>query len=56
MPAGTDPQVSSIAPRSAAIAVWNIHYNYHRPHSAAAGKPPAACLRESVINVEPSYI
>ncbi|MBT2675869.1 IS481 family transposase [Streptomyces sp. ISL-14] len=41
--------------RSAAIAVWNIHYNYHRPHSAAAGKPPAACLRESVTNVEPSY-
>jgi transposase InsO family protein len=41
--------------RSAAIAVWNIHYNYHRPHSAAAGKPPAARLRESVTNVEPSY-
>jgi transposase InsO family protein len=39
--------------RSAAIAVWNIHYNYHRPHSAAAGKPPAARLRESVTNVEP---
>ena len=41
--------------RSAAIAVWYIHYNYHRPHSAAAGKPPAARLRESVTNVEPSY-
>lgn len=41
--------------RSAAIAVWNIHYNYHRPHSAAAGKPPAARLREGVTNVEPSY-
>lgn len=41
--------------RSAAIAVWNIHYNYHRPHSAAARKPPAARLRESVTNVEPSY-
>lgn len=22
--------------RSAAIAVWNIHDNYHRPHSTAA--------------------
>lgn len=32
-----------------------LHYNYHRPHSAAAGQPPAARLRESVTNVEPSY-
>ncbi len=23
--------------RSAAIAVWNIHYNYHRPHSGTGG-------------------
>lgn len=28
--------------RSAAIAVWNIHYNYHRPHSGAGGQPPPA--------------
>jgi hypothetical protein len=42
--------------RSAAIAVWNIHHTYHRPHGAAAGKPPAARLRESVTDVEPSYI
>jgi transposase InsO family protein len=28
--------------RSAAIAVWNIHDNYHRPHSAAGGQPLAA--------------
>jgi hypothetical protein len=41
--------------RSAAIAVWNIHYNYRQPHRAAAGKPPAVRLRESVTNVEPSY-
>lgn len=41
--------------RSAAITVWNIHYNHHRPHSAAARKPPAARLRESVTKVEPSY-
>ena len=25
--------------RSAAIRVWNIHYNHHRPHSAADGRP-----------------
>ncbi len=29
--------------RSAAIAVWNNHYNYHRPHSACAtNHQPAA--------------
>jgi Integrase core domain len=27
--------------RSAAIGVWTIHYNYHRPHSAVGGQPPA---------------
>ena len=41
--------------RSAAIAVWNIHYNYHRPHSAAGGKPPATRLSTGVTNVRPSY-
>jgi transposase len=41
--------------RSAAIAVWNIHYNYHRPHSAAGGKPPATRLPTGVTNVRPSY-
>jgi transposase InsO family protein len=41
--------------RSAAIAVWNIHYNYHRPHSAAGGKPPATRLHTGVTNVRPSY-
>ncbi|KUN53469.1 hypothetical protein AQJ46_50255 [Streptomyces canus] len=24
--------------------VWNIHCNYHRPHSAAAGKPRLSIL------------
>lgn len=42
--------------RSAAIAVWNVHYNYHRPHSGAGGQPPASRLREGVTNVQPSYI
>ena len=41
--------------RSAAIAVWNIHYNYHRPHSAAGGRPPATRLSTGVTNVQPSY-
>ena len=41
--------------RSTAIAVWNIHYNYHRPHSAAGGRPPAARLTTGVTNVRPSY-
>ena len=41
--------------RSAAIAVWNIHYNYHRPHSAAGGRPPASRLKTGVTNVRPSY-
>lgn len=39
--------------RSAAIAVWNIHYNYHRPHSATGGQPPASRLKLGVTNVLP---
>jgi transposase InsO family protein len=30
--------------RSQALKIWNIHFNYHRPHSAAAGQPPASRL------------
>lgn len=41
--------------RSGAIALWNIHYNYHRPHSAAGGQPPASRLQTGVTNVLPSY-
>lgn len=26
--------------RAEALRIWNIHFNYHRPHSAAAGRPP----------------
>lgn len=41
--------------RSEAVKVWNVHYNYHRPHSAAAGEPPALRLRQGVANVLASY-
>lgn len=30
----------AIGARSAAIAVWSIHYNHHRPHSSADGDAP----------------
>jgi transposase InsO family protein len=49
-------EFSSEDERTAAIAVWNIHYNYHRPHSAAGGRPPVSRLKTSVTNVQPSYI
>ena len=39
--------------RAEAIGVWNIHYNYHRPHSGADGRPPASRLPEGVTNVQP---
>ena len=42
--------------RSEALKVWNIHFNYHRPHSAAGGQPPASRLATGVTNVVPSYI
>ena len=45
----------SEAQRREALAVWNIHYNYHRPHSASDGEPPASRLREGVSKVLASY-
>lgn len=41
--------------RSEALKVWNIHFNYHRPHSAADGQPPASRLTTGVTNVVTSY-
>ena len=46
---------TSEAERAQAIAVWNIHYNYHRPHTAAGGQPPASRLHHRVTNVMASY-
>ncbi len=37
--------------RAKAIQVWNIHYNYHRAHTAADDQPPASRLRQTVTNV-----
>ncbi|WP_430335860.1 IS481 family transposase [Rhodococcus sp. ACT016] len=41
--------------RSQALSVWNIHYNYHRPHTAAGNRPPATRLHTGVTNVMTSY-
>jgi transposase InsO family protein len=41
--------------RAEALKVWNIHFNYHRPHSAAAGQPPASRQTNGVTNVMASY-
>jgi transposase InsO family protein len=46
---------TSEAHRTAALAVWNIHYNYHRPHTAAGEQPPASRLHTGVTNVTASY-
>jgi transposase InsO family protein len=41
--------------RSEAITVWNVHYNYHRPHTATGNQPPATRLHTGVTNVTASY-
>jgi transposase InsO family protein len=41
--------------RAEALKVWNIHFNYHRPHSAAGNMPPASRLHTGVTNVTASY-
>jgi transposase InsO family protein len=33
---------SSESDRVRAISVWNIHYNYHRLHTAVGDQPPAS--------------
>jgi transposase InsO family protein len=39
------------AERAEAIDVWNVHYNYHRAHTAAGDRPPASRLHAGVTNV-----
>lgn len=41
--------------RAEALSTWNIHYNYHRPHTAVGNRPPAAKARTRVTNVMASY-
>jgi len=42
---------TSEAERGEAITVWNIHYNYHRDHTAVGDQPPASRLHAGVTNV-----
>ena len=41
--------------REKALEAWNLHYNYHRPHGAHGGKPPASATPQRVNNVVASY-
>ncbi len=41
----------SEADRAKAIEHWNIHYNYHRDHTAIGDRPPASRLKARVTNV-----
>lgn len=41
--------------REKALETWNLHYNYHRPHGAHGGKPPASGTPSRVNNVLASY-
>lgn len=41
--------------REKALETWNLHYNYHRPHGAHDGKPPASATPSRVNNVLASY-
>lgn len=41
--------------RAASLEVWNRHYNYHRPHGAHDGHPPASATPTRVNNLMTSY-
>ena len=46
---------SSEQQRRDAIAVWNHHYNDHRPHTTCGNQPPATRVPAHVTNVMTSY-
>ena len=46
---------SSEQQRRDAVAVWNHHYNYHRPHTTCGNQPPATRVPAHVTNVMTSY-
>lgn len=37
------------------LDLWNLHYNYHRPHGAHSGQPPASVTPLHVNNFLTSY-
>ena len=37
--------------RAEGIKTWNVHYNYHRAHTAVGNQPPAQHLHAGVTNV-----
>lgn len=41
--------------RADGLVLWNLHYNYHRPHGAHEGQPSASRTPNSVNNVMASY-
>lgn len=41
--------------RADGLLLWNLHYNYHRPHGAHDGQPPASAAPLAVNNVVASY-
>ena len=49
------PYTSETARREA-LQVWVNHYNYHRPHTACDGQPPASQAPATINNVMASYI
>jgi transposase InsO family protein len=46
---------SSEQERRDELIIWNLHYNYHRPHGAHDGQPPASATPLGVNNVLASY-
>ena len=48
-------EYESEAERREQIAIWNHHYNYHRPHTACGDQPPASRLHAGVDNVMTNY-
>lgn len=41
--------------RADGLVLWNLHYNYHRPHGAHDGQPPTSRTPTRVNNVLASY-
>lgn len=41
--------------RTDGLVLWNLHYNYHRPHSTHDGQPPASAAPVAVNIVLASY-